>query len=424
MDNKIKMHLRDIAKQLKEASSQERWGKTRELWKKKNSLKKTRPLILCTLPMEAWEELVPFSDCISEDPFLREYELFILRQLYRAKRIHDDEVLEPVLYAPYFYRFSDWVENRKRPYSGNRFRSEAFHPVILEYKDLVELRMPELVEHDDRKSKEGYELLGDIFGDFLAVEMGLPTSSDIDSYIKGWGWSAIDILCELRGLENIYMDFILAPHFVNEAMEFITQGILRYKKVLEEHGWLKLNNSSYVRGSNTPLGSNGLSITDELPMEDFIGTVRYQDLWGYAEAQELSEVSPDMHLEFVLPYQKRLTQDFGLLSYGCCESNDKKWDNIFKTFDNLREVSVSHAANLEIAADKIKDKYVFSWKPHCGVIASYDEKVIREQLSTGFETTKNCHLVCCLRDNITLFGHPERVERWTDIAMELASEYE
>jgi hypothetical protein len=159
------------------------------------------------------------------------------------------------------------------------------------------------------------------------VEQGLPTTSDTDNLAKGWGWSAIDILCELRGLENLYMDFILAPEFVHEAMEFITQGILEYKKTILENGWLKLNNFSYVRQANTPLGSNGLSITDELPGRDYSGTVRYSDLWGYSEAQELSDVSPEMHLEYVLPYQKRLTSDFGLLSYGCCESNDKKWDN-------------------------------------------------------------------------------------------------
>jgi len=424
MDNDVKTYLREIAKQLKEAASDERWSETKKLWAKKNSLQKTRPLILTTIPKEAWEELVTYDDCKCDDLFLRDYELFILRQLYRAVHLRDDEVIEPVLYAPYVYEFSDWCENRRRPYSGNRFRAEAFHPSIIEYSDLKKLKMPELINYDEQKSEEGFEKLNDIFVGILDVEMGLPTTSDSDAYVKGWGWSAIDILCELRGLENLYTDFILAPDFVHEAMEFLTQGILKYKKTVLENGWLKLNNISYVRAANTPLGSNGLSITDELPGPDFSDEVRYSDLWGYSEAQELSEVSPEMHLEFVLPYQKRMTDDFGLLSYGCCESNDKKWDNILRTFENLREVSVSHVSDTEIAAEKIGGRYVLSWKPHCGVIAVFDEKEIYEQLKAGFETFKNCHMICCLRDNITLFGHPERVSKWTDIAMELAKEYE
>ena len=423
LDKKAKTYLRDIAKQLKEAASEDHWAETKRLWMRKNALKKTRPLILCTLPAEAWEELVTVDDCRTDDPFIRGYELFILRQLYRAEHLKDDEVIEPVLYAPYFYRFSDWFEGRQRPYSGNRFRSEAFHPVIVEYRDVKKLRKPELTDVDEKKSREGFDILEDLFGGILDIKPGLPTTSDTDSLAKGWGWSAIDILCEFRGLQNLYMDFILAPDFIHETMEFITQGILEYKKTVYENGWLALNNMSYVRAANTPLGSNGLSISDELPGPDFSGIVRYSDLWGYSEAQELSEVSPDMHLEFVLPYQKRLTDDFGLLSYGCCESNDKKWDNIFNTFKNLREVSVSHAANLEIAAEKIGTRYVLCWKPHCGVIATYDENVIRNQLKKGFETLKDCHMVCCLRDNITLFGYPERVSRWTEIAMELARDF-
>lgn len=424
MTGSTKEYLRMLAKKLRDVTEDGKWGEKRELWKKKNALKKTRPLILCTLPTEAWEELVSYEDCKVEEPFLREYELFLLRQLYRARHLRDDEIIEPVLYAPLNYRFSDWYEGRKRPYSGDRHRSECFHPVIVEYSDLKKIRKPELISVDEKKANEQYELLSEIFAGILRVEQGAPTTSDTDSYVKGWGYSAIDVLCELRGMENIYMDMVLAPEFVHEAMELITQGIIGYKHTVAEHGWLRLNNMSYVMAANTPLGSNGLSISGELPQAGFDGrNVRYRDLWGYSMAQEFSEVSPEMHAEFVLPYQKRMTEDFGLLSYGCCEPNDKKWDNIFQTFENLREVSVSHCADLEVAAEKIKGNYVFSWKPNCSVIAVYDEGIIRSRLREGFEKTKDCHVVCCLRDTITLFGHPERVERWTDIAVETAEEF-
>jgi len=415
-------YLRDLAKQLKDIASHEKWDEKRALWEKKNALEKTRPLILCMLPNEAWEELVTLADCKSTDPFLKNIELYLLRQLYRAAHLRDDEVIEAVLYAPFVYRFSDWYAGRRRPYSGNRFKSEGFHPVILEYSDLKKLKKPELIEVDERTTEEQFALLCEVFGDILEVKLGVPTTSDTDSYAKGWGYSAVDVLCELRGLQNVFMDMATAPEFIHEAMEFITQGIADYKRTISENGWLRLNNTGHVMNANTPLGSNGLPFTRELP-KDNVETVQYKDLWGYSMAQELSEVSPQMHAEFVLPYQKRLTDDFGLLSYGCCEPNDKKWDYIFDAFDNLREVSVSHNANLDIAAEKIQDKYVFSWKPNCSVIATFDEAKIREQLTEGFEKIKDCHIVCSLRDNLTLYGRPERAERWTDIAMNLAEEW-
>ena len=42
-------------------------------------------------------------------------------------------------------------------------------------------------------------------------------------------------------------------------------------------------------------------------------------MWASAEAQELAQVNPAQHAEFVLAYEKRLLAPFGLTGYGCCE---------------------------------------------------------------------------------------------------------
>ena len=131
------------------------------------------------------------------------------------------------------------------------------------------------------------------------------------------------------------------------------------------------------------------------------------DLWGYTQAQEFSEVSPECHEEFVLPYQEPIAARFGLNSYGCCEGNDRKWMNIIRRIPRLREVSVSHAANLETAAEKLKDRYVLSWKPHpVTMIASHDEDLIRRELRKGFDRLKGCCSIVCLRDTQTLLAIP------------------
>ena len=78
----------------------------------------------------------------------------------------------------------------------------------------------------------------------------------------------------------------------------------------------------------------------------------------------------------------------------------------------LRECSVSHAANLEIAAQTLKADYVLSWKPHpVTMIASYNEDLIRTELRKGLDKLKGCHAIVCLRDTQTLFGEPRRADR-------------
>jgi len=208
---------------------------------------------------------------------------------------------------------------------------------------------------------------------------------------------------------------------VDEAMAFICDGLDRYLDALERNGPLRPNNNEFIKAANTPLGSNGLAITDELPGEDGKREgFSCRDLWGYAMAQEFAGVSPEMHERHVLRHQRRLGARFGLLCYGCCEANDRKWESIFAAFPNLRSVSVSHCADLPKAVEMIGDRYVFSWKPNSSTLNFCAAEAIREQLREGLRLARQCHLVVSLRDTLSFEQRPERAWQWTRIAMELA----
>ena len=85
---------------------------------------------------------------------------------------------------------------------------------------------------------------------------------------------------------------------------------------------------------------------------------------------------------------------------------------------------MSHAANLDVAAQTLKGDYVLSWKPHpVTMIASYNENLIRSELRKGFDKLRGCHSIVCLRDTQTLFGEPQRAAGWTRVAQEVAQEY-
>jgi hypothetical protein len=415
--------LRELAKEVRDISRDPVWEEKRRLWREKNSLRKVRPLVLCSLPEAAWEEILPEKALLVRDPFFRRCEWELARKIYRWRHIKDDEIINAKLYIPIERTLTDWVEGRVRPYADRADRAAAFSPSLLEYSDLKKLRFPELTV-DRKLTRERMDLAADTLGDILEIAEGEPFYAGTDSRVMGWGNGLIDILCELRGLENVFLDLYAAPEFVHEAMDFLMRGTLRYLDILERENLLSLNNNEFIYLSNTPLGSNGLACTGELPAAGYDQAhVTTRDLWGYTQAQEFSEVSPECHEQFVLPYQKPIAERFGLNSYGCCEGNDRKWRSIIRHIPRLREVSVSHAASLSTAADVLKDRYVLSWKPHpVTMIASYNEETIRRELAKGFDQMKGCCIIVCLRDTQTLFGEPERAAGWTRVAREVADE--
>jgi hypothetical protein len=421
LDAKEKHYLRELARTVKEIADRPHWDEKIDLWRHLNSLKKVRPLVLCAIPEAAWHELIPDSDLRIGDDLFSTYEWELKKRIHRWKHIGDDEIITDRLYVPIRRSLTDWVEGRARPYSGRADRSAKFSPSIVIYDDLKKLRYPELtVDHPGTESDYGQIL--DVFGDILDVRLGEPFHAATDNTVMGWGNSLIDILCELRGLAQLYEDLVSAPEFVKEAMDFLRRGTLRYLDDLEKEGLLQPNNNEFIHNSNTPLGSNGLGITDELPKENFDpGRVTPEHLWGYFMAQEFSEVSPDMLAEFVLPYQASIAERFGLTCYGCCEGNDRKWDLIIESLPHLRELSVSHAADLGVAAEKLGNRYVLSWKPNATtMIAIFDEDYIQRSMEEAFYITRDCCLVVSLRDTQTLFGEPDRIRSWTRITLDAA----
>ncbi|VBB04962.1 Hypothetical protein LUCI_0168 [Lucifera butyrica] len=416
--------LRDLAKQVNEISQNPVWDEKRTLWKQKNSLRKVRPLILCTLPEEAWMEIIPESQLQVKEPLLKTYEWELRKRIYRWEKIKDDEIINNTVYVPVQRNLTDWMEGHVRPHSASANQAAKFTPCINEWSDFKKMKFPQM-EVDWKTTDQNFDRVLDVFGDTLHVIKGEPFYAATDREVMGWGNSLIDVLCELRGLENIFYDFVNEPEFIHEAMEFLKQGTMKYLDDLEKNNLLMLNNNDFLFNSNSPCGSNGLGCTDELPQAGFNPDhVTTGHLWGYFMAQELTNVSPAMVEEFILPYQREVAQKFGLNCYGCCEKLDKKYDIILKHIPNLREVAVSLVSDLQIAAEKLKDKYVYSWRPHpTSMISLYDENYIRGEIARAFEITKDCHVIVCLRDTQTLHGEPYRASRWTEIAMELAKNF-
>jgi hypothetical protein len=223
-----------------------------------------------------------------------------------------------------------------------------------------------------------------------------------------------------RGIEQTFVDLLERPAWIHACLERITQGYLSTIEQMEALGLLSPGNA------NTMLGSGGYAWTDELPQAGPDGTrVRLKDLWARAATQIFTEgISPAMHEEFAVRYEKRLLERFGLSCYGCCEPLDAKMD-IVRAIPNLRRVSMSPWVNLERASAAVGRDYVYTHKPNPSVVSMehWHPDLARADLREALEKTRGNVVEINLQDLHTVRHEPRRLTEWSRIARELAEVY-
>jgi hypothetical protein len=204
------------------------------------------------------------------------------------------------------------------------------------------------------------------------------------------------------------------PEMIHEAMSILEEG---NRKLVQQYCDMKLLS---LNNEGTYHSSGGIGYSNELPKAGYDSkNVRPCDIWASAESQEMAQVSPQMHKEFAMQYEKRLLEPFGLSGYGCCEALDDKLDYLM-SIPNLRRISISPWANAAKCAEKLKDSYIFSWKPNPSYIAmGFNTEVITKYVKDLLACTKGCALEIILKDTHTCENQPERFSSWIKIVREL-----
>ncbi|HUT75864.1 MAG TPA: hypothetical protein VM221_13640 [Armatimonadota bacterium] len=398
--------LRDLARQVAEIAADPQNARNRTEWKRHNGLRPGKAMVLI-FPEGAWEELLPDEVLTVSDPAFRPWELHLRRIIYRWHHLRDDNVIEPMCKVGLSHRITGWGLEPARKPSPERRGAWTFDPVISDPADAAKLTQPDLIV-DEEQTQRDLEAVADLFGDILEVRAHRRVHVNT---------SLIGHLVNLRGLNEIMLDMCDRPQWVHQVMTFMTEATERLLDLVEQAPDLSLNNGDdYV-------GSGGVGYTDDLPGPGFDGRVRLRDLWGFAEAQELALVSPAMHEEFVLRYQGRLLERFGLNCYGCCEDVTQKLEMIKRTIPRLRRLSVSPWTDLGAAAEALQDRIVYSWKPNPSpVLLSFDAGRIRREINECLDAADGCIVEMVLKDTHTVHGHPETLHNWVKIANEVTAE--
>ena len=405
--------LRPLAERVAQIASLPVHRQTVREWRRLNARKPGRPLVwINELP---WHEMDVDGELAVRctDPLARQAESHLRTVIYLWTHMPGDMVVEPVYRVGLaisdsgFGIHEDVRIERTDPRSG--VVSREFHQQIRDEKDLDKIRTP-VVTHDAEATERSVQALAAAFGDILPVQKCGVTHS----WFAPW-----DELIRWWDVEEAMVDLYERPALVHAAMDRL---VTAYLARLDQ--WRTLNLLSLPEG-NYRVGSGGLGYSDELPGPVFdpsrVGT---HNQWGCATAQIFSDVSPEMHEEFALRYERRWLKEFRITYYGCCEPLHNKLD-ILASVPNLRKISMSPWADVDKYMARAADRYVLSHKPNPAVLATDDWNLplARRNLEEVLERTRGAAIEVILKDVSTVRYQPRRLWDWARMATDVAARY-
>jgi hypothetical protein len=318
-------------------------------------------------------------------------------------------VIDGTIVSPITVRNSGWGVGAHVTRPAEATGAAHYDAVIVRESDLERIQKPR-VTVDWEETERRYQQSCELFAGILPVEKRGQTH---------WGFAVVDMFSQWRGFDQLFLDMVDRPTWLHRALDTLTEGMLGMLDAMAKEGVLRLNNGAHY------CGSGGVGFSDELPQRDCDGThVRPRDLWGFATTQIFSEVSPAMHDEFALAYEKRWLSRFGLNAYGCCEPLHLKMRQV-REIPRLRRVSMSPWVNLSQAAAELGDRYVFSRKPNPAGMATpgWDRETVRRLIRDDLEKTRGCVVELVMKDTHTCLNQPQRMSDWVRIAIEEAERF-
>ena len=140
------------------------------------------------------------------------------------------------------------------------------------------------------------------------------------------------------------------------------------------------------------------------------------------DSQETVGISPAMFEEFIFPCYRKIAEQFGLLSYGCCEPVDPIWDSCISKLPNLRKVSISPWCNEEFMGERLRGgRVIYQRKPSpnfLGVDPVLDEEAFRQHIRKTLLAARGCKLEITQRDVYTIHHNIPKARRYVEIIRE------
>ncbi len=411
--------LRELAARVAEIAALPVQEEKRSLWRKLNALKPERPLVM--IDQVCWNEMNINGelDLQCTDNECRNYEIRLRKILYQWRHFPVDMVVEQYISVPKAINNTGFgigiLENIAVTDSTNGIVGHKFINQFEIDVDLDKIKVPR-INHNQIETDRRMAVAHELFDGFLEIRAS-GADSGADPYSSYCAYASLwDPISEWMGAENVLYAIVDKPDFMHRLVRRVSDGYMSMFTQLEEQGLL-CEPQSLIHCTG--------AYTDELPASDYNpDKPRTKDIWVMGLAQIFSTVSPQMFKEFEVDYVSPICSRFGLVYYGCCDPLDGKMNEV-RLIPNVRKVSMSPWVNKERGAAEIGHDFVYSCKPNPAFLATstFDKEHVRKDL----EETKNlckkygCPLEIILKDISTVRYQPERLYRWADIAMKVAT---
>lgn len=371
----------------------------RRLWKCLNALKPERPML--TMDQLPWDEMNTDGSlsCTVSNPYFRNIEWELRSQIYKWEHMKADMVLNPYILLPRPIGNSGYGVGAHVERIG---LSQRFTNIFPEPEDIAKIKDP-VITIDRNAELDIKQTAGSIFEGIAETRMqGMIVHCGIWDSIAQW-----------MGVENCYIELMDRPEFIHALMERLTTAIINMLEQINRLGLYDVN-TNICHCSHT--------FSDSFPTSDCDrDNPTTHDGWAFGMAQLFSSVSPEITAEFEIPYMQRIFEYFGAVYYGCCDRLDDRLELVEK-LPNVRKVSCSPWSDREAFAEKLSKKYIMSAKPSPAFLAtdSFDEDSVRADLRRTINAAKsnNVPLEMLLKDVSTVRNDPQRLWRWSEIALE------
>ena len=389
--------IRELAKERKEIASLPEMQNRREAWTKHNDLLGDIPLIHFEMSTVGDGGFRYECKCESEEASALEY--LLGESIANHKLIGDDRPVSDEFICTYRSGLVPFDMPVKKVHAeGVGFHIE---PQIEDLDDLSLIK-PSSTSFDLDGSKEWKVFVEEQIGDILDVKPGM----------NGLYVCLTNDIVHRMGMENMFVSMYDNPDGFHYLMERLSNDYIAYLKELEKRGMIVANNKCNGVAQGT------FGFTKSLPDV----ATKTTDCWGFMDSQETVGISSDMFDEFFLPYYKNVADNFGLLSYGCCEPVHSFWEKSLSRLKNLRKISISPWCDEEFMGEKLRGgKTIYQRKPSpnfVGVGKDLDEAEFRKHIIQTLEAAKGCKLEITFRDVYNLEGNLGKPRRAVEIVRE------
>lgn len=396
---KDRQQLRTLAaRQLEAANSPVNLERV-EAWKRHNACRGERPMVHVETDTFEKEAIEPRLVCA--DPVARALERDLWRGFLNLTEFDDDWVVPPyfgIQWKSYFHLFGHDIGRTTALDENGNDLGHRFDYCITDLEDdwaaLGETRFGV----DEAATRAYRAAAEDAFGDILPVRMVMASPESVPT----------QQIVHMMGMETMCYSICDYPERFETMMGRIADDYLAYYQFLADGGYLLPTTGFEL------LKQGSKCFTDELPAQP----KTTHDLWGFLDSQETVSISPAMYHDFIFPCYKKISDAFGLVSYGCCEPVHAVWEDV-KTIQNLRKVSISPWCDEPVMAERLRGgRIIFHRKPSpnfLGVGKTLDEDALRAHIGFTARTASGCHLEITQRDVYTVAGDLGKVRRYVEI---------